>query len=61
MGRSVFAELAVDLEFFGSEVLQHFVVAASVGFGDEGAELALTAFELAMREGVKGVFDLLGH
>jgi hypothetical protein len=37
------------------------MVTAAVGFGDEGAELALTAFELAMREGVEGVFYLLGH
>jgi hypothetical protein len=40
----VLAQLAVDLEFFRGEFAEHFVVAAAVGFGDEGAELALTAF-----------------
>jgi hypothetical protein len=37
------------------------MVAAAVGFGDEGAEFALAAFEMAMLEGVEGVLDLLGH
>ena len=37
------------------------MVAAAVGFGDEGAEFALTAFEVAVGEGVEGVFDLLGQ
>ena len=57
----MFAEFAIDLEFFRGEFAEHFVVAAAVGFGDESAKLALTAFELAMLEGVEGVFDLLGH
>jgi hypothetical protein len=57
----VLAEFAVDLEFFCGQPLQHLVVAATVGFGDEGAELALAAFEVAMLEGVESVFDLLGH
>jgi hypothetical protein len=35
------------------------MVAAAVGFGDEGAEFALTAFEVAMLESVEGVFYLL--
>jgi len=37
------------------------MVAATIGFGDQGAEFALAAFEVAMLEGVEGVFDLLGH
>jgi hypothetical protein len=57
----VLAEFAVDLEFFCSEFFQHFLVAAAVGFGDEGAELALAAFEVPVLEGVKGIFYLLGH
>lgn len=55
------AEFTVDLEFLCGELLQHFLIAAAVGFGDEGAELALTAFEVAVGEGVEGVFYLLGH
>jgi hypothetical protein len=57
----VFAEFAVDLEFFCSKFFQHFLVAATVGFDDEGAELALAAFEVAVLEGVECVFDLFGH
>jgi len=58
---SVLTQLAIDLEFFGGELRQHLVVAASVGLCDECAELSLAAFELAMFERVEGVFDLLGH
>jgi hypothetical protein len=58
---SVEAEGAVELELFGGETGEHVVVAATVGFGDEGAEFALTAFELTMFEGVERVLDLLGH
>jgi hypothetical protein len=57
----VLTQLAIDLKLFCGELLQHFLIAAAVGFGDKGAELALTTFEVTMREGVKGVFDLLGH
>ena len=57
----VFAEFAVDLEFFCGELCEHLLVAAAVGFGDQGAEFALAAFEVAMREGVESIFDLLGH
>ena len=57
----MFAELAIDLKFFCGEFSEHFLVATAVGFGDESAEFALTAFELAMLEGVESVFDLLGH
>jgi hypothetical protein len=57
----VFAEFAVDEEFFGGEFFQHFVVTAAVGFSDEGAEFTLTALEVSVLEGVEGVFDLLGH
>ena len=55
------AQVAIDLKLLCSEFSQHLMIAATVGFGDEGAELSLTAFEVTMREGVKGVFDLLGH
>ncbi len=37
------------------------MVAAAVGFGDEGAGFALAAFEVAVLEGVEGVFYLLGE
>jgi len=37
------------------------VVAAPVGFGDEGAELALTAFEVTVFEGMKRILYLFGH
>ena len=37
------------------------MVAAAVGFGDEGADFALAAFEVAVGEGVEGVADLLGE
>ncbi len=57
----MFAEFAIDLEFFCGELCEHLLVAAAVGFGDEGAEFALAAFEVAVLEGVEGVFDLLGQ
>ena len=53
------AEFAVDFEFFVGEFAEHFVVAAAVGFGDEGADFALSTFEMAVGEGVEGVVDLL--
>ena len=57
----MFAKFAVDLEFFGVSLVEHLVVAAAVGFGDQGAEFALAAFEVTMLEGVERVFDLLGQ
>ena len=57
----MFAQFAVYLELFGGKFGDHLVVAAAVGFGYEGADLALAALELAMREGVEGVFHLIGH
>jgi hypothetical protein len=57
----VLAQVAIDLKLLSSEFSQHLMVAATVGFGDEGAEFALTAFEVAMGEGVEGIFDPLGH
>jgi hypothetical protein len=60
-GALMLAQAAIDLKLFCSEFSQHLMVAAAVGFGDKCAELALTAFEVAMREGVEGIFDLLGH
>ena len=30
----VVSQLSIDLEFFGGEVAEHFVVSAAVGFGD---------------------------
>ena len=61
MWASVFAQLAVDLKFFSGESGEHVMVATPVGFGDEGAEFALTTFKSAMRESVEGVLDLLSH
>ena len=52
------AEGAVDLELFGEEAFDHSGVTAAVGFGDLGAELALTAFEAAAFERVERAFDL---
>ena len=57
----MFSQFSVDLEFFCGEFLQHFLVAASIGFGDEGAEFALTAFEVAIFKCVEGILDLLGQ
>ena len=39
------AELAVDVELFRDELLQHHLVAAAVGLGDLAAEFALAAFD----------------
>ena len=57
----VFAQFAVDLEFFRGESCEHLVVPAAVSFGYECAEFALAAFQLTMREGVEGVFYLHRH
>lgn len=57
----MFAELLVDLHLFEHEFFEHGVVAAAVGLGDLGAELALAAFEAAAFEGMEGVFDLGGE
>jgi len=37
------------------------MIASAVGFGDEGAKLALTAFELTIFESFKRIFYTLGH
>ena len=57
----MFAQFAVDLEFFRGELRQHLMVAAAVGFGDEAAKLALAAFEVTCSRVCEGIFDLLGH
>jgi hypothetical protein len=57
--RLVVAELAVDVELLGDELVEHLLVAAAVGFGDLRAEFALAAFEAAMFERVKRAFHLI--
>src|SRR5260370_42652022 len=60
-GCLVFAESAVDVEFFCCEPGEHIVVAAAVGFGEQGADLALAALHPAVFEGVEGICDLFGY
>lgn len=57
----MFPQFSVDLEFFRGEFLQHFMVSSSIGFGDEGAEFALTAFEVSIFKCVESILDLLGQ
>jgi hypothetical protein len=61
MNPLVVAKLAVDLELFRDEVVEHGGVAAAVGFGDLGAKFALTAFEAAVFEVMERAFDLFGE
>ena len=61
MGASVLAKFAVDLKFFRRELEQHLLVSASIRLCDERADLALTAFKVAVLQGVECVLHLFGH
>ena len=54
------AKFAVDLKFFRRELEQHLLVSASIRLCDERANLALTAFEVSVLQGVECVLHLLG-
>jgi hypothetical protein len=56
----VFAETTVELHLLLNELRQHLMVPTPFGFGDQDAQLALTAFEIASLEGMQSVFDLFG-
>ncbi len=53
----MFTEEAVDADLFGEELGEGRLVAFLLSSGDAGADLALTAFEVAALEEVEGVFD----
>ena len=56
---SVLAQAAVEEEFFLDEPCEHVVVAAALGFGDQGAHLALATLHVPMLQSVQCIFNLL--
>src|SRR5690349_11157953 len=58
-GTLVLAQAAIKLNPLSEQGSQHGVIATAFGFGDKGAEFALTALEIAVFEGVERAFHLL--